>query len=314
MDAYRHYILQRFANPQSQPAVQTLPLSHFQAHNNSFSQKFVLSASALNNFMACPLKFYYQNVVGIDFGKTKSTAYGAAMHAALERLFRNMLSHPQRLFDDAPLLNTHFEKAFNGYRDLFADEYDQFLQKGKTVLAGIHERHAPGWNKVVAIERRFNRVQSGDFYIRGIIDKIEFDGYKAKVVDYKTGNTGRLKDALCAPGEDSHHGGDYWRQAMFYAMLVNAAPNKWQCHSVAFHCLEPDENGHFALHTIDISEAALTTVREQSRYVFTQIKAQQYFEGCGAADCKWCSLAASDEVLKKHSPKVKDSIKLSLWD
>lgn len=78
----------------------------------------------------------------------------------------------------------------------------------------------------------------------GNLDKMEFDGNFVNVVDYKTGayknaknkfgrpNSEEVEKALAA-GKDAKfedlYGGDYWRQAVFYKILMdNDATKKWR--------------------------------------------------------------------------------------
>jgi ATP-dependent helicase/DNAse subunit B len=52
--------------------------------------KFVMNVTALNNYLKCPLQFYYQNLIRIPSGKSEATEFGSAIHHALEKLFRKM--------------------------------------------------------------------------------------------------------------------------------------------------------------------------------------------------------------------------------
>jgi DNA helicase-2/ATP-dependent DNA helicase PcrA len=54
-------------------------------------EKFTMNVTALNNYLRCPLEFYYKNLLRIPSPKNENTEFGSAVHYALEQLFRKML-------------------------------------------------------------------------------------------------------------------------------------------------------------------------------------------------------------------------------
>ena len=59
--------------------------------------------------------------------------------------------------------------------------------------------------------------------------KLEFTGKLVNVVDYKTGKYENAIKKLVSPNEKEPNGGDYWRQAVFYKILLdNDTTNDWQ--------------------------------------------------------------------------------------
>ncbi len=57
---------------------------------NRLLENFQMNVTALNNFLHCPLEFYYKNLLRIPSPKNENTEFGSAVHHALEALFRNM--------------------------------------------------------------------------------------------------------------------------------------------------------------------------------------------------------------------------------
>jgi len=47
-------------------------------------EKFVMNVTALNNYLNCPLEFYYKNLIRIPSPKNEATEFGSAVHHALE--------------------------------------------------------------------------------------------------------------------------------------------------------------------------------------------------------------------------------------
>ena len=71
--------------------------------------------------------------------------------------------------------------------------------------------------------------------LKGKLDKLEFDGKAVNVVDYKTGNVDNAKEKIKGPNDKQPDGGDYWRQAVFYKILVdNYEAKDWKVVSTEF--------------------------------------------------------------------------------
>jgi len=49
--------------------------------------RFTMNVTALNNYLHCPLEFYYRTLIRIPSPKNEATEFGSAVHTALERLF-----------------------------------------------------------------------------------------------------------------------------------------------------------------------------------------------------------------------------------
>ncbi|MGO8055865.1 PD-(D/E)XK nuclease family protein, partial [Rhizobium leguminosarum] len=53
-------------------------------------EKFVMNVTALNNYLKCPLEFYFKTLVRIPSPKNEATEFGSSVHFALEKLFHKM--------------------------------------------------------------------------------------------------------------------------------------------------------------------------------------------------------------------------------
>lgn len=58
-------------------------------------QHFELNVTALNHYLACPLHFYFNNIVRIPSGLHENMSFGSAIHKALEKLFATMKLNEQ---------------------------------------------------------------------------------------------------------------------------------------------------------------------------------------------------------------------------
>ena len=51
---------------------------------------FVMNVTALNNYLKCPLEFYFKNLIRIPSPKNEATEFGSSIHHAVEQLFKRM--------------------------------------------------------------------------------------------------------------------------------------------------------------------------------------------------------------------------------
>jgi len=183
-------------------------------------EKFVMNVTALNNYLKCPLQFYYQNLVRVPSGKSEATEFGSAVHYALEKLFSKMQATD--VFPELPEFINDFEWYMHRHRENFTkEEFNRRMEYGLEVLTNYYQQYLPSWNKIVAVERTIRSVVVAGVPLKGKLDKLEFDGKSVNVVDYKTGDIEKAKKKLHGPHEEDPNGGDYWRQAVFYKILID---------------------------------------------------------------------------------------------
>ena len=201
--------------------------------------KFVMNVTALNNYLKCPLEFYFKNLIRIPSPKNESTEFGSAVHYALEQLFRKMQLNNE-MFPDKKEFIADFEWYMHRHRESFTkQQFDRRLEYGHEVLSNYYDKYLGSWNRIVAIERTIRNIVVNGVPLKGKLDKLEFDGKSVNVVDYKTGNIDNAKPKLLPPNDKEPNGGDYWRQAVFYKILVdNYEQKNWQVTSTEFDFID----------------------------------------------------------------------------
>ena len=208
-------------------------------------EKYVMNVTALNNYLKCPLEFYFKNLLRIPSGKSENTEFGSAIHFAVQKLFEKMQLHEKQLFYSKELLIEDFKWYMSRHRENFTKEaFARRMEYGEEVLANYYDKYVNTWNKIIAVERTIKNVVVNGVPIKGKIDKMEFSGKEVNVVDYKTGDvtSNYTKVKLARPDEKNPNGGDYWRQAVFYKILVdNYDKKEWKVISTEFDFVEPDK-------------------------------------------------------------------------
>lgn len=257
---------------------------------------FVMSATALSNYLRCPLGFYYQNIIRIPSPKNEAAEFGSAIHHALEQLFVKMKKN-NNVFPVVDDLLNDFTWFMRRHRESFTKEqFARRMEYGVDILSNYYNYYVTKWNKIVAVEMNIRNVMLDDVPLKGKIDKIEFDGRNAVVVDYKTGDPEKSTDKLARPGNKDVNGGDYWRQAIFYKLLIDLNPKEWNVTAVEFDFVEPDKKKVYQRKRIDISSIDMDIVKEQIKDAWMKIQRKDFYTGCGKDDCHWCNFVKTNKL------------------
>ena len=261
--------------------------------------KFVMNVTALNNYLKCPLQFYYQNLIRIPSGKSEATEFGSAIHYALEKLFRKMQDGKLEKFPSKDEMMADFTWYMHRHRENFTKEaFERRMEYGDEVLRNYYDKYIHTWNKVVAVERNIRGVVVNNVPLKGKLDKLEFDGKNVNVVDYKSGDIDKALPKLKPPHDKDPNGGDYWRQAVFYKILIdNYGQKDWKVISTEFDFVEPDKKKEYRKEKIVITPADTETVKQQITDTWQKIQDRDFYTGCGKEDCHWCNFVKDNQLV-----------------
>ncbi len=266
--------------------------------------KFVMNVTALNNYLKCPLQFYFNNLVRVPSGKSEATEFGSAVHYALQKLFQKMQQNNHQ-FPDLSEFVADFKRYMERNKEHFTKEqFARRMEQGEQVLPAYYERYIHEWEKIVAIETNIRNVTIKGIPLKGKLDKLEFNGRQVNVVDYKTGDAEKGIKKLNPPSDKEPLGGDYWRQAVFYKILVDNYPSKnWEAVSAEFDFVEPDKKKGYLKEKRVITPQDIATVTAQIETVWEKIQKKDFYTGCGKEDCRWCQFVKTNELaVALHEP------------
>lgn len=220
--------------------------SVFDIRNNP---KALISPSALNCYMDCPLKFYYKYVALLSApdevtADIDSAKFGSIFHYAAEHIYKDLTAHGkliskenlETLLKDEVRLQTYVD---NGFKELFFNlppneqpEYNGIqLINSAVIVKYIQQllrndlRYAP-FTFIGSEQRIFENIEictsTGDIQSRigGIIDRIDSKGESLRIVDYKTGgdaDTPANVQSLFIPDKKRSN---YVFQTFLYASIV----------------------------------------------------------------------------------------------
>lgn len=269
-------------------------------------QNYQLSVTHLNNYLRCPIDFYFSNLLRVPSMKNKYMGYGTAVHKALERLIRERGSDKY----NSDYLLEQFKNTMERERASFTDqEFDDLVTHGDRALKLLFDHYHKEWLRPDDIKTELNvdGVVVRGVPIKGQLDKVEVFDKDINVVDYKTGKpenaTKKLKPPQeVGPDETDHekiYGGDYWRQLVFYALLINGQTQyPWNMMSGEMDFVEQKKNEEFMKHKWFYSEEDMEIVSDQIESVYGKIMNREFSQGCNDEHCEWC------QFVKEHYPSA----------
>lgn len=256
-----------------------------------------ISASGLNAYLRCALSYYFEKIVGVPMAKNEYMAFGTAVHSTLQWYFEQRRDEELQAFPSHEEAVDKFIYYLYTNRDSHTEEaFKRRLEYGKKLIYDYLESRQDYFNEhyIVSTERPFRNLEVDGVPLIGFMDKIEFDGKKATLVDYKTGKPENAKKKLAPPSKLIDKGNllgeDYWRQMVFYRILLeNDRTKEWVYQNSYFDFIEPDENGNFIMEEVHVTEEDMFIVRGQIRDAYTRIKNLEFETGCNEPDCFWCN-------------------------
>jgi DNA helicase-2/ATP-dependent DNA helicase PcrA len=178
----------------------------------------VISASDIDTYRTCPLKYKFARVFRIPQEPTLHQRFGILVHQVLERFHaREAASLPELL----GLLDAGWRRG--GFGD--SEEERQLRGKASASLTRYHERFQSEEAKPVWFERSFT-FKLGRHVLRGRVDRVDqLPGGEYELIDYKTGRpktveqlTDDVQLSLYAVGAREAWRLDASRQAYYYLL------------------------------------------------------------------------------------------------
>ncbi|MBS1689641.1 MAG: ATP-dependent helicase, partial [Bacteroidetes bacterium] len=264
-------------------------------------QQFTMSYTTLSKYLKCPLSFYYENLLRVPFLKNDALAFGSAVHYALERFFRTM-KEKHGEFPDKDHLIGAFNSALYGESECFTPiQFERRMEQGNTILSEYYDHYIHQFATNVEIELKIPRYILDGVPVTGKIDKIELDGDNCTVIDYKTGDPDKSASAYTAsPNDKEPLGGDYWRQMVFYKLIMeNYQEKNWKVKMGIFDFIEKSKKANdYRRVVIPIYDQDEQIVRQQLKNAYTGIMNHEFDKGCGKDDCHWCNFARRYELIR----------------
>lgn len=211
----------------------------------------LLSPSALNAYLDCPLKFYYKYVASLSIpdeatAEIDASHFGRIFHYAAEHIYKDLSSGRKCIGKDilGKLLEKRNESFLhnyvdNGFKEIFfkvhPDERPEYnglqLLNSEVIYRYIRQllhidlQYAPftfvASEQFVEEEIRIETAQGSILSrIGGIIDRIDRKDQTLRIVDYKTGGDANIPESIESLFVPDKKRSNYVFQTFLYASIV----------------------------------------------------------------------------------------------
>jgi DNA helicase-2/ATP-dependent DNA helicase PcrA len=234
-------------------------------------EKLRLSASSLEDYEDCPLKFKFGHYLKIPTGPQAALTFGNIMHRSVRRYFE-LRAKGEASFE---AVKGFYESSWR--KSGFEDEYQEqaYKQAGLEQLRAFVEKQESSETLPLAMESSFS-LDLGEIWLEGRIDQINplppparEDDRAVELIDYKTGKPRSQKDA------------DSSLQLSVYALAAQEQM-KLRPLRLTFYCLSNNE----PVHTVR-TEQDLKAVKTEILTVAERIR-QNHFPAAPGFVCKFC--------------------------
>ncbi len=259
------------------------------------------SVSALNNYLDCPWKFFFLNLLRIPRAEERFQLYGTAIHETLRVFFD---AYKEGTTMPKKELLSFFEKFLNR-KALSSHDYELFLDKGKESLGGYYDAYKGIWPKNIRNEFNISGVyvplvlEKGilkdsqtetNILLRGQLDKVEFvDDSTVNVVDYKTGTPKSRRDI---EGDTKSSDGNYKRQLIFYKILIDRHDKeRYRMETGEIDFIEPNKQGKYKREKFVVTDEEVAALVEIIKTSATEILSLSFWKKqCEDPDCEFCEM------------------------
>ncbi len=251
-----------------------------------------LSVTALNHFLNCPQKFYKSSILKIPEAPTPSSERGSAMHEAIARVWNTR--DGSRIMNYELCRKTIEEVATNYISHSLLPKFEKeiIFEEIKEQAPLIAKSLANHFNEegVVKVEKwvetSYKTVHS-EIILHGKLDTTIERGNKILVFDYKTGEAMSENEIR---GKTKNSTGDYFRQLVFYRLLLESQGSikKEILPSLVF--IKPDSKGECRVIQLPIEQTDIDQIKSDIDSVVEAVWSGNLLSmKCEKEDCRYCA-------------------------
>jgi len=225
----------------------------------------------IDDYLTCPLKYKYVNILRVPIMEHHTVIYGRAMHEAVTKYYQYKSNGKKMQLDD--LLDT-FEANFDPQGFLDANHQEERFRIGRESLVRFFhkEEDQKGMPKFIEKEFSFN---SGGNRITGRFDRVDEDKEGVVIMDFKTSEV-KAQDVADKKAEDSLQLALY---CLAYENIFGKLPYK-----IALYFLESGIIG-----TSLIREDSFDKIKEKIAEVSCGIRNQNFLATPTYMACTYCA-------------------------
>jgi DNA helicase-2/ATP-dependent DNA helicase PcrA len=252
------------------------------------SQPF--SVTALNSYLTCPWKYFYSSLLRIPEAPAFALLYGTAVDRALTDFFEGIRTGAKPLKRKLlELFGSHVR-----HQPFTERERSAALERGNRSLSSWYDHAHASWHPRIINQLRVPAVPLGlddgsELLLTGKMDRVDLAPDGVTVIDYKTG---KPKSRRAILGETKDADGGYWRQLVFYRLLLDRwQKGKYRMRAGVLEFVEPDDRGKFHREAFEVTGGHVAELEQRIRAVAADILNLAFWNTrCDDADCDYCQL------------------------
>ncbi|MBI3991565.1 MAG: ATP-dependent helicase, partial [Candidatus Omnitrophica bacterium] len=154
--------------------------------------KFIpLSYYQIDDYLTCPLKYKYVNILRVPIMEHHTVIYGRAMHEAVTKYFQLKMADKKMPMRE---LLSAFKESFDPQGFLDERHQEERSRTGQEALIKFFNEEEQRNSKPLYIEKEFSFILE-DNKIAGRFDRIDMEADGAVIMDFKTSEIKTQKDA-----------------------------------------------------------------------------------------------------------------------
>jgi len=230
-----------------------------------------LSYYQIDDYLTCPLKYKYVNILRVPIMEHHTVIYGRAMHDAVCKYFQFRLAGKE--MEISQLLEA-FRSSFDPQGFLDEKHQEERFRTGSEALIRFYNGEKAKGSNPKYIEKDFSFMLENN-KISGRFDRVDMEGDGAIIIDFKTSEITRQADADKRTKESMQL--DLY--ALAHKHIYGSLPKR-----VELHFLESGITG-----SNTVKEKGLEKLVEKIKEVSAGIRKQQYSATPEYMACTYCA-------------------------
>jgi DNA helicase-2/ATP-dependent DNA helicase PcrA len=229
-----------------------------------------LSFYQIDDYLTCPLKYKYVHILRVPLLPNHQIIYGAAVHKAVQAYSLAKLNKQKFTEKDLidVLLNNWSSEGF-----ISREHEEQRLEKAKKALKRFFKEQKKTKRKIRFVEESFS-LSKDNVVIRGRWDRVDEKEGKVYIIDYKTSEVSKHKDANQRAKKSVQLG--------IYALVWKEKYGKLP-HRVELHFIENDLIG-----SVEKTESDLAKTWDKIKKVEQGIRQADFSAKPNYQACSYC--------------------------
>lgn len=248
------------------------------------------SVTALNNYLECPNKYLFNNLLRFPFAMSLSLEVGNAVHSALEEYGLLILRKKQH---SGETLYTLFEKNLRS-RSIRERDVMTIIKQYKEDIVYLGDHFNLGDESLLKpefkLEYTYPFTYEGDreIFIRGSVDRVDRMGEEYVVTDFKTG---KVKSRNEVAGLNASADGNYLRQITFYKMIMERMDRGMNVTRGQIYFVQRNEKEEPVVHSFELTHEMVSELDQKLQNTCKEIMSGEFLlKGCDESDCEFCKL------------------------